>query len=493
MHRTITNFTQDGLEIRDVTAQGAELEVPPGETVEDRYDLPDYERRITMPEQIERLCQHLTKLMHAYGRSEKTMVFCVDQEHTLKVTEQMNRLNEDLDVSDYCVRIVSEEGATGKALLEKFQNVESSTPVIATTVDLLTVGVDAPSVRNIVFMKPLASIVLFKQIVGRGSRLCPDTEKFWFRIIDYTNATRLFDEWDKPSPPPEGGPCTSEPYACVVGGNVIDDESNQPIDGARVILQVSQNEMFEQRTGSDGQFFFAGIGLGQVVLAASAKDYKRVQRTLKTSPDKPVSMEIKLKKIQTGSGRQKIKITKLDVQFVDETYEERDAEGNLVTPEDYLEKVKQEIVTACHSMIELQTAWIDPSRREGLMETLEERMVHIDILREILNLPDADSFDLLAHVAFGEDIHSREERANALFNLHKTFFESFDRQARNVLMTLIEKYRYGGLAEMTDPAIFRLAPFNSDVAAVAKSFGGIEQLRIALDELIRLIYITEAA
>jgi type I restriction enzyme R subunit len=493
LHRTITNFTKDGLEIRDVTAQGAQLEVPPGETVEDRYDLPDYERKITMPEHIERLCSHLTRLMHTYGRTEKTMVFCVDQDHALLVTNQMNHMNADLDVPDYCVRIVSEEGTTGKALLEKFQNVESTTPVIATTVDLLTVGVDAPSVRNIVFMKPVASIVTFKQIVGRGSRLCPDTDKFWFRIIDYTNATRLFDDWDRPTPPPEGGPCTTEPYTCVIGGRVVDADTGRPIAGARVILQVSPNDMLEQRTGPDGQFFFSGIGKGQVVLVATAKDFKRVQKTLQTSPDKPISIDINLQQIPTGPGHQKIKITKLDVRFVDETYEERDADGNLVTPEDYLKKVRAEILTACRSIIELQTAWIHQDRREQLLESLEERKVHIDILREILHRPDADSFDLLAHIAFEADIHSREERANALFNLHKTFFETFDQQARNVLLTLLEKYRYGGLSEMTDPAVFRLAPFNSDVAEVARPFGGIEQLRAALDNLIRLIYLTEAA
>jgi len=190
----MTNFTRDGLVIQDATAQGAELEVPPETDVEARYDMPEFERRITMPDHVFKLCEHMNKLLHRFGRLEKTMVFCVNMDHALQVTEELNRLNADLNVPDYAVRIVSEEGATGKALLEKFQETEKQMPVVATTVDLLTTGVDAPSVRNVVFMKPVSSIVSFKQIVGRGSRLCKDTDKFWFRVIDYTNATRLFDD-----------------------------------------------------------------------------------------------------------------------------------------------------------------------------------------------------------------------------------------------------------------------------------------------------------
>lgn len=492
VHRTITNFTRHGLVIEDVVSQGAELEVPEGEEAQDRYDMPEFERKITMPDHIEKLCIHLNKLMHHYGCMEKTMVFCVNQEHALEVTKHLNRLNTDLNAPDYAVRIVSEEGTTGKALLEKFQNTESTTPVIATTVDLLTTGVDAPSVRNIVFMKPISSIVSFKQIVGRGSRLCPDTDKFWFRVIDYTNATRLFDDWDTPSPPPKGGPNTEEPYICVIGGQVLCDESQLPIANAHVILQTGPNDIVDQRTGPNGQFFFSGVGKGQVLLVVTAADHKQVHRTLFTAPEKPISLTIALEKTKESTHR-RLKITKLDVVFVDETYEERDAEGNLVTPEDYLKKVRQEILSACRSIIELQKTWITQTRRDELLQILEERMVHIDILREILQRPDADAFDLLAHVAFGADLHSCEERATALFNLHREFFDSFDEQARGVLLTLMDKYCFGGLLEVMDPAIFTLAPFNSDVRTVAKPFGGIEALRKAIDDLVQLLYMEEAA
>jgi type I restriction enzyme R subunit len=492
VHRAITNFTRDGIVIEDVESRGAEVEVPEGEVVKPRYDIPDFERKITMPDHVHRLCEHLSKLLNRFGRMEKSMVFCVNMDHALQVMEELNRLNADLNVPDYAVRIVSEEGATGKALLEKFQNTESRLPAIATTVDLLTTGVDAPSVRNIVFMKPIASVVSFKQIVGRGSRLCADTDKFWFRVIDYTNASRLFDDWDRPGEPSEGGASTEEPFVGVLAGVIKSDKTGLPIEGARVVLQTGPNEVLDQFTGSGGQFVFTGVGKGQVVLVVTAIDHKRIQRTFTADPAQPITLNITL----TASGesmRKRIRITNIDVVLVDESYEERDAEGNLVTPEDYLKKVRDEILKACHSMVELQGVWVDKSQRDALVQLLEDRKVYLDILREILQRPDADSYDLLAHVAYGADLHSSEERANALFNLHKEFFESFDGEAREVLMALVDKYRFGGVHEIADPQVFSLAPFNSDVRQVAKRFGGINELRAAVDELIRRLYLEEAA
>ena len=490
VHRTVTNYTQDGLIIEEATSQGAKLEVPPEAEPQDRYDMPEFERKITMPDHIRRLCCHMDKLMRRFGRMEKTMVFCVNMDHALQVTEELNRLNTDLGVSDYAVRIVSEEGATGKALLERFQDTEKQIPVIATTVDLLTTGVDAPSVRNVVFMKPISSVVSFKQIVGRGSRLCADTDKFWFRVIGYTNASRLFDEWDKPSEPPEGGAETQAPFSCIVGGKVTSEKTGEPIYAAHVCLQTGSNEVVDQLTDPDGQFFFSGIGKGKVVLVVTASDHNRIQLSLTTDPGSPLILEIMLKPTKETKHK-RVKITGLDVRMVDETYEERDAEGNLVTPEDYLKKVREEILSACHSLGELKAVWINKQRRENLLDALESQMVHLDILREILLRPDADSFDLLAHVGFDENLHSCEDRASALFNLHKKFLDSFDVQAREVLLGLIEKYRYGGIEEADNPAVFQLSPFNSNVRRVAESFGGMAELRAAIDELTKLLYMDE--
>ena len=121
-------------------------------------------------------------------------------------------------------------------------------------------------------------------------------------------------------------------------------------------------------------------------------------------------------------------------------------------------------------------------------------MVHLDILREILQRPDADSYDLLAHVAFGADLHSCEERANALFNLHKEFFESFDEEARAVLLGLMEKYRYGGDRGGRQPGRFRPQPLQQRRApggAGLRRHGRAARRHRRTDQ--RLIYMEEAA
>ena len=152
IHKAKTDLDIEGLTLEKAIKEGATVEIPPDADPKDHYSTPDFERQVTMPDRVRLHCEHLTKLLRIYGRMEKTIVFCVSQEHALEVRDTLNRLNRDLNVSNYSVRIVSEE-SDAQALLEKFQAVEKPTPVIATTVDLLSTGVDAPSVRNIVFFK----------------------------------------------------------------------------------------------------------------------------------------------------------------------------------------------------------------------------------------------------------------------------------------------------------------------------------------------------
>jgi len=270
-------------------------------------------------------------------------------------------------------------------------------------------------------------------------------------------------------------------------------DSGLPIAGARVCLQTGPNDVTDFLTVDGGTYRFTGVGKGTVVLSATAHDCHRCQMTFTVDPTySPKTLDLLLRPAK-AEPHTRVKITGIEVRLVDETYEERDAQGKLVTPEDYLIKVRQEVLNACHSMIELQTAWTDRHRREELLTALESRLVHLDIVRAILQRPDADSFDLLAHVGFGAAVHSREERANALFTLHREFLESFDTEARSVLSALIEKYRYGGVLEVSDPQVFALAPFHSDLRRVARVFSGVPALRRALDEMIRRLYTEEAA
>ena len=188
-----------------------------------------------------------------------------------------------------------------------------------------------------------------------------------------------------------------------------------------------------------------------------------------------------------------INVSGLQVRIVDERYEERNAEGKLVSPQDYLRKVRAELQVVCASLFELRARWSDPVRRRELLAELERRQIALDVLTEILQRPDVDSYDLLAHLAFDEGLHSREERAVALFNLHQDFFATYNAQAREVLRTLVERYIQGGVDEVLDSKVFELPPIRKEARQVAVVFGGMKQLVTARDEMIRRLYQQPAA
>lgn len=486
IHKAKTDLDVQGLTWDHIVREGARVDIPPDATPREHYATSDFERQITLPDRVKVHCEHLSSLLRVYGRMEKTIIFCVNQDHALEVRDHLNRLSSDLNIANYAVRIVSEE-SDAQALLEKFQAVEKPTPVIASTVDLLSTGVDAPSVRNIVFFKTINSPTVFKQIIGRGSRLCEDTDKYWFRIIDYTGATDLFDDWDKPTPPATGGAQTTGPRICWLGGKVFSEKTGQPIADAVITVQLGPNEIVQQRTGSDGQFLFSDLPAGEVIVTASAYGHKKTSSTLSIAQGAPRILTVQLKPAQPPRDKM-IRVSGLEVRIVDEKYEERDAQGNLVSPQDYLKKVRREIIQVCSSLMELRSLWINPERRRELLQRLEDRQVAVEVLAEILKRSDVDSFDLLAHIAFDETMHSREERAVALFNLNQQFFAMYPERARVVLQALVERYVQGGLDEILDPEVFKLPPIRREVGQVAPLFGGMRQFVQARNTMIQYLY-----
>ena len=145
---------------------------------------------------------------------DKTIVFCVDQEHAEEMRHELAALNPDLMQGhpDYVVRIVSDEGDIGRGHLSRFQDVEEVTPVVATTSQMLTTGVDAPTVKNIAIVRMVNSMVEFKQIIGRGTRVREDYGKLYFNILDYTgSATARFADPDF-----DGDPLPPDPPAVPV-------------------------------------------------------------------------------------------------------------------------------------------------------------------------------------------------------------------------------------------------------------------------------------
>lgn len=211
------------------------------------YATSNFERDIRMPERTKFIAEDLWQMFGKYDlRDEKTIVFCVDDTHAAFMASELRRLSGD---PNYAARITRSE-RNSHQLERNFALVGSSKPRIAVTVDLLSTGFDAPDVRNIVFARPLKSSILYKQMKGRGTRLCDDIDKRYFTIFDYAGAADLEDsEFDghpankqkskttkkkaakKPgTPPPAPKPVAkgvsvflsdSERYVCLADGSKV--------------------------------------------------------------------------------------------------------------------------------------------------------------------------------------------------------------------------------------------------------------------------------
>ena len=159
-----------------------------------RYTTNNFERDIRMPDRTRAIAEDLWEQLGKYNlRDEKSIVFCVDDTHAAFVAQELRRLSGD---NDYAARITRAE-RNSHQLERNFAVVGPSNPRVAVTVDLLTTGFDAPDVKNIVFARPLRSAILYKQMKGRGTRLCEDIDKRYFTIFDYSGACLLYTS---PSP-----------------------------------------------------------------------------------------------------------------------------------------------------------------------------------------------------------------------------------------------------------------------------------------------------
>jgi type I restriction enzyme R subunit len=155
-----------------------------------RYTTSDFEREIRMPDRTKAIADDLWNVLGRYDlRDEKTIIFCVDDTHAAFMAQELRRLSGD---NDYAARITRAE-RNSHQLERNFAVVGPSNPRVAVTVDLLTTGFDAPDVKNIVFVRPLRSAILYKQMKGRGTRLCEDINKRYFTIFDYSGASQLED------------------------------------------------------------------------------------------------------------------------------------------------------------------------------------------------------------------------------------------------------------------------------------------------------------
>ncbi|MCL5108691.1 MAG: DEAD/DEAH box helicase family protein [Chloroflexi bacterium] len=413
-----------------------------GRAVPDReYGTPEFERLVALRARTEVIAAHLSDFLRQNGRFAKTMVFCVDQEHADEMRRSLGNQNADLvrKHPDYVCRVTADEGAIGIGHLSNFQDVEKATPVILTTSQLLTTGVNAPTCQNIVLARLVTSLPEFKQIIGRGTRVRADYGKLFFNIIDYTgSATEMFAD-----PEFDGYPA-----------HITEEELDR--EGRR--LRLSERPGQEQ---------------GECI--AEGED--------EAEPAGEV--------LEPGmTGRRKYYVDGGQVEVVQHIVQELDPEGKQLRVVKYTDYTAEKVRTLYPSSAELRRLWADPAERAALVALLASKGVDLEHLAAVAGSPEADPFDLLCHVAFGVPLRSRRERAEKLRRERKEFFTRYSPQARAVLDELLEKYAEHGVGQFQIPDVFYLPPFAQlgNVAEIAGLFGGPEQLKAAVAELQTMLY-----
>jgi type I restriction enzyme, R subunit len=204
----------------------------------------------------EREKHRVREFLKHMNENEKTIVFCASQNHALVIRDIINELKTNPS-PQYCVRVTADDGALGDQYLEAFRDNEKTIPTILTTSQKLSTGVDARNIRNIVILRPINSMIEFKQIIGRGTRLYDG--KDFFTIHDFENASALFHDpdWDgEPEEPTPSGPDQSGTTTPVAGG---ENPGGSEPQGKREIVRIRLADGKERQLQSISSTMFYSV------------------------------------------------------------------------------------------------------------------------------------------------------------------------------------------------------------------------------------------
>ena len=490
VQRVYTNIDRaGGISLEEAKLQGAEIYYPeeePERIIKDYYNASEFEKGISIPPRTKEICKNLAKSLETFGPTDKTIIYCVNIDHAEDVKKELQNHFAYLGYSNFAARIVAED-KVDKKQLENFKDSEKIVPVIATTVDLLTTGVDIPSVKNIVFLRTLSSVVLFNQIIGRGTRIDETSSKYYFRIIDYTGATRLFSKLKEGPRLPPGG---LESFDYFLKGQVFDAETQLPIEEAKVIVIPRPNEQIQERTDKEGFFFFDKLPRRPITLIVFKSGY--IRRELKASPAEEPSKVFYVSLYKERLPKKPIIIDKIPVYIETEEEISIEAGGKLLKKAEYRKYSQKGIQEKIVNLEDLKRLWIDDEKRIEFLNDLSTLGISIQIISStILQRSDIDGFDVLSHIAFDAPIISRDERAKALLNLKQKFIASYPPEAREVILDLIDQYRLGGIDDLK-PEVIKLPRFEQKykgVKNIINKFGKPDIFHKTINKLKELVYV----
>lgn len=465
VQRIFTNLDKKGVNLKEAELQGAEVYIPeedPELVIKEIYNTPQFERDISLPDRTKVICEKIAGLLERYGSMDKTIIYCVNIDHAEDAKKELQNHFAHLGYSKYAVRIVAEDKEDKKEL-ENFKDSEKQLPVVATTVDLLTTGVDIPSVRNIVFLKTVSSLVLFNQIIGRGTRIDDVSGKNFFRIIDFTGATRLLPDLRKEKPPKPLYEGISDYF---YKAQIFDAKTGQTLQDVRVVLILETHKTIIKISDKDGFVFFDKLPRIELKISLEKTGYNKKEIRIHPTPEFKKVETITLTKKKEA--KKPIRIQGIDVYV--ETEEEIliEAGGRKLNKAEYREYSKEGIRKKVN-LEDLRNIWLDDQKREEFLEDLLNQGISLEIISSvILKRSDIDGFDALSYVAFDVPIISRDERARVLIELKQKFISSFSPEASTIIMDLIEQYKLAGIEDLK-PEVFKIHRF-------IQKYGGIKNI-----------------
>jgi type I restriction enzyme R subunit len=397
-------------DIRDVT----------GKVIENRdYLTPDFERQLSIPERTRAFAYHLLRHLFSTDPLGKTIVFCIDQNHALDMAKYVSEAflkykdKYQLEYSGhYAVRITgNDKDANGKyPQLERFSDLESNEPIVVTTSRLLTTGVDVQTVRNVVLFRNIGSMVEFKQIIGRGTRIYDhkdkSKEKLGFFILEYANfSTQLFNdpEWD------------DEPEEVIDEGSIdIPGENGDEYQsGAKDLDSPPPKADGEAEDEVDDD----GIYVEKDEETAKQLRYRMSEEFLRGF-----------------------------IQIAAESVSYTGHDGKPLSPEKFV--VFQSEVFRQHfaNLEDFKKVWANPKSRKDFMEDRAiEWGLNIDALTSIFfqkhTQREVDAFDVIANLLYGEAYITKYERIQKAKSLHSEFFASQGAEAQGLINDLLDVYK----------------------------------------------------
>lgn len=412
-----------------------------GNEIEDRiYNQKDFDRTLVIDERTMIVARRVTEFLKESGnRMQKTIVFCVDEEHAARMRQALVNENADLVAQNhrYVMRITGSD-KDGQDQLGNFIDPESPYPVIVTTSRLLSTGVDAQTCRLIALDRAVGSMTEFKQIVGRGTRVHEDTHKYYFTLMDFRGATNHFadKEFD------------GEPVSIY---EPDDDDPVTPPDD--LPPPTDEDDPISPEPGDD-----------EIIVDGDPP----------LPPGPP------------GPKTKKVYVDGIPVTIISERVEYLDENGKLVT-ESLRDFTKKALKKRFASLDQFLKRWNSEVRKQAIVDELAEEGLKLDVVADEVG-KDLDPFDLICHIAFDKPPLTRRERAE---NVRKRdVFTKYGPQARAVLEALLVKYQDEGVTNLADIGILRVVPFNQmgTLKQLADSFGGREGFERAVQELQAAIY-----